>query len=54
LAVFPTGFLTLRVTSWCAEPKLTKQQEKAGKGGNAKKAAMKAKRAAKKEDGAGW
>lgn len=32
---------------------MTKQQEKAGRGGNAKKEAMKAKRAAKKETG-GW
>jgi hypothetical protein len=38
----------------CAEPKMTKQQEKAGRGGNAKKEAMKAKRAAKKDDGKGW
>ena len=37
----------------CAEPKMTKQQEKAGRGGNAKKEAMKAKRAAAK-DKSGW
>jgi hypothetical protein len=37
----------------CAEPKMTKQQEKAGRGGNAKKEAMKAKRAAAKDKG-GW
>ena len=38
----------------CAEPKMTKQQEKAGRGGNAKKEAMKAKRAAAKDKGTGW
>ena len=38
----------------CAEPKMTKQQEKAGRGGNAKKEAMKAKRAAAKDKGSGW
>ena len=33
---------------------MTKQQEKAGRGGNAKKEAMKAKRAAAKDKGSGW